>query len=976
MTLLNDWIKDKLETVREYDHVLVKDPFGLLNKADGLIDRFGSEAAYAVVTGATNLAFRMCYETVVESGAQRIMVVDRTPLNRLRNNSANTAPPVFYPDFLTNVTEDARVNLDVRQFLRDTTADPDWPYLSNDHDQGYARLIVTHLDGIIRAHKNLRRAKTQGFTDFDFKTIIAFAALGLPELAFKKLRSEDYWRIGLLGHQTMKDLDRLTGEVLKPIKQQLLQAPAPFGWFVDQDAEMVIRGFYLSTILAQHTGSWKLLLANIDPALSRFAQVEERVLTETTPRLIKLDPHQAERDVLEVEGSLDQDDLALLLLGQLHVDTPAGFVSVLEKEKYSNLFRSLALLMALDDCLSEKPSPDVIKKLKEILYSSDEIDCFAGCRHSESWARLSEAYKLAVEIYYLRRQLSGMVRNIKVKKPEQLGFTYYWQQWNQQKLNRLEYYLSSLERLLDTGVVLPRRDTDLPELFLQTLSRVQKRVRTISDEVHYQLNTVNKSFQDLVALQYTSWVEGKDDVILTSQFINRCLKPHWDPQNEKAVIFIFDGMRYDIWDELLYPALAEKLELLHDYPAVSILPTETQLTRKAISAGTFPDQFDPKSGEDKLLKEGLEREMGIHQAVEVINPEGTGTGETVHYRSGNLDVYIFELCDMELHGIRMKTVGDGREAPARPLAFIYQQLIKNILDHEVMAIMRSLESGTKVFVTADHGFVRLGRQPVWFDDGDVNEQLDCSYQNTMLKVPFDRVNLNKVIRANMIAFSPQELRVPSRVTRFVKARGQLIEKEFRSIVFPRPGYSFKRQGSPYNPDAYSHGGVSLQEMIIPMVVMRVKAGTDSLIIAGPITGPAEVLEGEELEVRVQLEYKAPALFGAGLRVDVDAYYTPILAKIPADQAELAHQVLYAGTANNEIIYRFKPGSDEATKEERIDGVMKRLLTIELKYKDGLRTVRQNLSRGFLVKLNSEQVIRRGVPAHLGNILGLAPKKIR
>ena len=87
----------------------------------------------------------------------------------------------------------------------------------------------------------------------------------------------------------------------------------------------------------------------------------------------------------------------------------------------------------------------------------------------------------------------------------------------------------------------------------------------------------------------------------------------------------------------------------------------------------------------------------------------------------------------------MKKLGDGREVPARPLAFIYQQLIKNILDHEVMAIIRTLEPGTKVFITADHGFDRLGRQPVWFND--LNEPLDCSYQNTMLKVAFNQVNL-------------------------------------------------------------------------------------------------------------------------------------------------------------------------------------------------------------------------------------------
>jgi hypothetical protein len=78
--------------------------------------------------------------------------------------------------------------------------------------------------------------------------------------------------------------------------------------------------------------------------------------------------------------------------------------------------------------------------------------------------------------------------------------------------------------------------------------------------------------------------------------------------------------------------LEDRMEVLADWPASSILPSETHVTRKAISAGTYPDKFDTRDGEDKLLKSGLARELKYEAEVEVVDPEGAGTGETVRYR--------------------------------------------------------------------------------------------------------------------------------------------------------------------------------------------------------------------------------------------------------------------------------------------------------------------------------------------------------
>ena len=354
------------------------------------------------------------------------------------------------------------------------------------------------------------------------------------------------------------------------------------------------------------------------------------------------------------------------------------------------------------------------------------------------------------------------------------------------------------------------------------------------------LEEVNRRFQLLIARQYPGWIKGDacGGVVadseprltepsgtapcLTAHFLRRCLRPHWDPSTEHAVLLIFDGMRYDIWDELLRPMLADSMELIADYPGLSLLPSETHITRKAICAGAPADQFDSRAGEDALLRAGLARELGYETTVEVLAPEGLGTGETVRYRAGNLDVYIFELCDKELHKVQMRTLPDGREVPTRPLAFIYQQHIKSVLETEVMAILRRLTPGTKVFITADHGFGPVARQPLWFDDDDLNEPEDCSYLNCRLRVPIEQARIPARVRDNIIAFTPEQLRMPIQETRAVGG-GAPVTKQYRAIVFPATGFSFKRQGAPYRPDAYTHGGISLQELIIPMVVLRVKS---------------------------------------------------------------------------------------------------------------------------------------------------------
>ena len=72
-------------------------------------------------------------------------------------------------------------------------------------------------------------------------------------------------------------------------------------------------------------------------------------------KLIELDPQQADKDLTDVENSLTRDNLGFLLLEQMKLQEPQGFLGVLQNERLSSLFRSLSLL-AVDNLLGNSPA--------------------------------------------------------------------------------------------------------------------------------------------------------------------------------------------------------------------------------------------------------------------------------------------------------------------------------------------------------------------------------------------------------------------------------------------------------------------------------------------------------------------------------------------------------------------------------------------------------------------------------------------
>ena len=157
----------------------------------------------------------------------------------------------------------------------------------------------------------------------------------------------------------------------------------------------------------------------------------------------------------------------------------------------------------------------------------------------------------------------------------------------------------------------------------------------------------------------------------------------------------------------------------------------------------------------------------------------------------------------------------------------------------------------------------------------------------------------------------------------------------------------------------------MQELFVPMAVLRVKSEDQGGVVIEKLDLPAEVVEGEDVTAHIYVRSDEQ-----DLRVDVDAFWSN-----DPDPFILAGQVHYLKPGVQSLSITFRPDTNSATDEERTTGLMKRTLSVTMSFRDGRKMRRRTLHTTFTVRLNIERIARR-VPPALGKILGLMPKNMR
>lgn len=333
-----------------------------------------------------------------------------------------------------------------------------------------------------------------------------------------------------------------------------------------------------------------------------------------------------------------------------------------------------------------------------------------------------------------------------------------------------------------------------------------------------QKRDANSGFCKFVKRNYQEWLESEDGPMLSPHIFKRRVFPLLDA-GEKVFFILIDNFRLDQW-RVVQPLLGEFFDVSEDL-YTTILPTSTQYARNSIFAGLMPLQIatmfpqywvdvDEDEGlnvhEDKLIQTQLDR-YRRRDKFSYTKLNDSSAGEKFLQRINELkdtplNVLVLNFIDMLSHArTESKMI---RELANNDAA--YRSLTESWFRHSsaIDIFRRIAEMGFKVIVTTDHGTIRVDN-PIKVV-GDRNT-------NTNLRYKVGK-NLNYNPRQVYEMHNPKKfgLPAPNISSEFIFATNE----DFFS--YPN-NYNYYVQ---YYTGTFQHGGISMQEMLVPLVTMTPK----------------------------------------------------------------------------------------------------------------------------------------------------------
>lgn len=347
------------------------------------------------------------------------------------------------------------------------------------------------------------------------------------------------------------------------------------------------------------------------------------------------------------------------------------------------------------------------------------------------------------------------------------------------------------------------------------------RTDTSMDELlAMQRNEANAAFVKFVSRNYEDWITDRsaDAPFMSHKVFRNTVFPLLDA-GEKVFFILIDNFRLDQWAQVK-PLLTD-LFSIHEDLYCSILPTATQYARNAIFSGLlpidiekmFPDLWvDEDSPEGKNLNESpliatqFERfRRRCKFSYTKINDSAGGEKllrEFANLLDNDLNVVVFNFIDMLSHARTESRM--IRELASTDAA--YRSLTESWFRHSTAleTFRRIAAKGWKIVLTTDHGTIRVDR-PV--------------------KVVGDRAT-NTALRYKVgknLAYNSREVYEIKQPARFglpsPNVSSTYIFAEDRDFFAYPNNYNHYVQ---YYDGTFQHGGISMQEMLVPIVTLTPK----------------------------------------------------------------------------------------------------------------------------------------------------------
>ena len=342
----------------------------------------------------------------------------------------------------------------------------------------------------------------------------------------------------------------------------------------------------------------------------------------------------------------------------------------------------------------------------------------------------------------------------------------------------------------------------------------------MTEMLQMQKEEANIGFAKYIRNNYLGWVAPTpaDHPMLSNEIFKKKIFPAID-NGEKVFLIVIDNFRYDQW-RMLAPEIGDMFDI-DEQLYFSILPTATQYARNAIFSGLMPTQIAelfPDLWVDEDEEEGKNLNEGplIKKQIERYRRHDTFSYHKINDSAG-AEKFLQQLKSLSGNDLNVAVVNFGdllsdaitESKIVRELAnneSAYRSITLSWFRHSVMSelLRRLSQTDYKVIITTDHGSIRVSKAVKIIGDRNTN---------TNLRYKLGK-NLNYNAKELFVIKDPlkAQLPAPNISTSYVFATGDSF------FAYPN-NYNYYVS---YYKDTFQHGGISMEEMLVPLVTLTPK----------------------------------------------------------------------------------------------------------------------------------------------------------